>query len=234
MKRFPLTSILSEAFRQNINLFLLCLLLFIILFPLFMESNLGREAMITFMTIIMLSGLRALGTNRKEFRRLLAFATLSPLVIILSYHYKLPFNEIIGMILSLVFFSLTAVRLHSHVMSTERSNEERLVSALCVYILLGITWAQVYYIVETMFPGAFNIPAHEGFSTLGIAHKFHTLMYYSFLTMTTVGYGDITPVLPIARSLVVVEVITGLFYMAVLIGQLAGAYIALRRSDEES
>ena len=101
-------------------------------------------------------------------------------------------------------------------------DSNRIVGAICVYLLLGLIWALCYLLIAQLVPGAYNgleqAPWYENFSAVA---------YYSYVTLTTLGYGDISPVVPIARFLVYMEAITGVFYMAILVASLVG----IRLSD---
>jgi hypothetical protein len=89
----------------------------------------------------------------------------------------------------------------------------RIQGAIAVYLLLGIAWAASYELLVLMRPGAFTGSGVEGDTA-------RTWIYYSFVTLTTVGYGDITPVHPLARSLAVFEALTGQLYPAILLARL--------------
>ncbi len=89
----------------------------------------------------------------------------------------------------------------------------RLQGAIAVYLLFGVGWAHAYHLTGLLHPGSFNTPSGEIPSVLDWA-------YFSFITLTTVGYGDITPVRPIARTLAMGEALTGQLYLAVLIARL--------------
>jgi len=90
----------------------------------------------------------------------------------------------------------------------------RLVGAVVAYLLVGLTWAYVYDLVEVVRPGSFNAmrSVAEG--------SYPTVLYYSFVTLTSVGYGDITPVSSAARALSNLESLVGILFPAVLIGRL--------------
>jgi hypothetical protein len=92
-------------------------------------------------------------------------------------------------------------------------NSYRLQGAIAVYLLFGVGWAHAYHLTGLLHPGSFNTPRSEIPSVLDWA-------YFSFITLTTVGYGDITPVRPIARTLAMGEALTGQLYLAVLIARL--------------
>ncbi|HWB49331.1 MAG TPA: potassium channel family protein [Stellaceae bacterium] len=87
--------------------------------------------------------------------------------------------------------------------------------------MIAMFWAFIYSLLESFSPGSFNIP-RENISIP--QNMFYNLLYFSFTTLTTVGYGDITPVSGQARSLVMIEQFGGVFFVAVLIARLAGLY----------
>ena len=89
---------------------------------------------------------------------------------------------------------------------------QRIEGAVAVYVLLGLTWAQAYELLALLHPGAF------GGAVGGPASP--AWIYYSFVTLTTMGYGDITPVHPLARSLAILEALTGQLYLAILVARL--------------
>lgn len=101
--------------------------------------------------------------------------------------------------------------------------------SLCVYLLLGVAWSIVFSLLVVVDPGAFADLPHATDSAARIrfgAAETITSLYFSFVTLTTLGYGDITPTSPAARMLAVVEAVMGQLYLAVLVARLVGSYIA--------
>lgn len=94
--------------------------------------------------------------------------------------------------------------------------------AVCGYLLLGIIWSLLYYAVETASPGSFSIPPPGTTDVSAQRLDRGALSYYSFITLATVGYGDVTPLTPLARTLAWIEAIAGQFYLAVLVAGLVG------------
>lgn len=94
--------------------------------------------------------------------------------------------------------------------------------AVCGYLLLGIIWSLLYYAVETASPGSFNIPPPRTDDVVEQRLDRGALSYFSFITLATVGYGDVTPVTPLARTLAWIEAVAGQFYLAVLVAGLVG------------
>ena len=132
-----------------------------------------------------------------------------------------------GSYLSLIAFLLVSISytMKQVAFGTEL-NTNRLVGVVCVYLLLGVIWALVYSLVELAAPGSFR-----GIDAGVDAGWDSNWIYFSFVTLTTLGYGDITPVSATARSLVYLQAIAGLFYMAVLVAGLVSAYISEKQSS---
>ena len=87
-----------------------------------------------------------------------------------------------------------------------------------VYLLLGLTWASAYELLHILRPEVWTGAASE-------APVSQTWIYYSFVTLTTMGYGDITPVHPVARSLAILEAVTGQLYLAITLARLVALHI---------
>jgi len=87
----------------------------------------------------------------------------------------------------------------------------QLQGAVAAYLLIGLAWASAYSWIALQDPSAFNAPTGGGS---------HQWTYYSFVTLTTMGYGDITPFAPAARSLAVAEALTGQLYVGIMIARL--------------
>jgi hypothetical protein len=96
----------------------------------------------------------------------------------------------------------------------------RIVGAICIYLLMGLLWAMMYLFIAQAIPGAFHGIAQEVWY-----HNFADVAYYSFVTLTTLGYGDISPVAPVAKFLVYMQAVFGVFYMAILVASLVGVGI---------
>jgi len=93
----------------------------------------------------------------------------------------------------------------------------RIAGAVSVYLLLGLNWAFAYKFLLLADPGAFT-----GLGT-GPGEPFLHLLYYSFVTLTTLGYGDISPISPVARALSYLEAVSGVMYVAILVASLVGS-----------
>lgn len=118
---------------------------------------------------------------------------------------------LIGGILFVLFVIVNLLRF---VLTAGSVNTEVLCASISAYLLLGLLWTFAYWLVSELVPNAFS------FSGADTSLKGFNGLYFSFITMSTVGYGDITPVAKVARMLAAMEAITGLLYVAVLIARL--------------
>jgi len=97
---------------------------------------------------------------------------------------------------------------------------------VALYLLIAILFAFLYGLTEEISPGAFAMPASQA----GGAVRGETFYYFSVVTLTTVGFGDITAVHPFVRSLVMLEALIGQLYPAILIARLVTLQLETRRS----
>lgn len=121
-----------------------------------------------------------------------------------------------------VFLLFILGHLLHFVVVTRRVSSDLIFASLCAYLLIGLVWAHIYLIMELFFPGSFSINNDLVLSYSTLPQQFS---YYSFVTLTTLGYGDIAPVTPLAQSWAVMEAIMGQLYLAIIVARLMGLYI---------
>jgi len=107
-------------------------------------------------------------------------------------------------------------------------DSNKIVGAICIYLLMGLIWSMLYLLLAQTIPGAFN-----GLEQRVWYDNFADVTYYSYVTLTTLGYGDISPVAPVARFLVYMEAIVGVFYMAILVASLIGIRISKLQAEQD-
>ena len=100
-------------------------------------------------------------------------------------------------------------------------NANRVIGVICIYLLLGLIWSLFYVLINMSIPDSFSIQI--GGSPFEQAHPF---LYYSFVTLTTLGYGDISPLGETARALSTIEAILGQLYIAILVAGAVATFIA--------
>jgi len=129
-----------------------------------------------------------------------------------------------------LFLGLLNSVIMNRVMRDGPVNRHRIQGAILAYLILGLTWSQAYQCLEALNPGSFSIPnpipGSEGLSL--------KLTYFSFVTLTTVGYGDITAVHSFARCLAVLEALTGQLFPTILIARLVALQVESYKPNRSS
>jgi hypothetical protein len=123
------------------------------------------------------------------------------------------------------FFALAVIRLFSYLRNAPTIDEAHLATAVSIYLLLGMLWFAVYNFIDVMSPGAIS---HNASSTSNRASE---LLYFSLITLTTIGYGDVVPLHGEARMLAALEGVTGVLYVAITVALLVSAYKPPSRSE---
>lgn len=213
------SAVTQFARRHAISIFLAFILLFFAAAPVIDSFPGGRHLEGVLATVMIAAAVPAVGGRR---RSLLATAALAA-PIFFGYWFQMHRNEgsvyLFFMAAFLVFLCFIIGRLLYFIRWTPRVTSEVLSAGISIYLLLGILWAATYALVARLIPGAFaNVSA-----SAGRLQGFEAL-YFSFITLTTVGYGDISPVAPIARMLAMMEAMTGTLYLAVLVSRLVSIH----------
>lgn len=175
------------------------------------------------LTVVMVSGLVAVGGRRRLLA--LGIALVTPALVGKWLNHWQPTLVPAWMFLvpAVLFLLLLVGQLLRFILGAPRVNSEVLCAAVLGHLLLGMLWALAYILVARLSPGAFAFSAGPPAAQV---MKGFTAVYYSFITLCTVGYGEIVPVSGAARMLAMMESVIGTFYMAVLIARLVSLHAA--------
>lgn len=127
---------------------------------------------------------------------------------------------LVGLSVCLIFFSGMPFAAARQVLFTGGVELNTIVGTIAVYLLLGLIWTFLYLITLQFWPAGIN-----GIEDREWHDNFGQVAYYSYITMTTVGYGDITPAIAVTRTLAYLQAITGTFYMAIVVASMVGGFI---------
>jgi voltage-gated potassium channel len=181
-----------------------------------MKSLLGLTSI-----VIPLSAI-AVATDRKRERRI-AFA-LAALAVVFNGGALSGFRPLsveVGPGLSVVFSAYTTWLLVAGVLRSPRITGDVLAGALASFIMAGLAFSVVYGVIEARVPGAFATPGLEPAS-------FEDLVYFSFVTLLTVGFGDVTPVAPLARAVMIFEGLFSVIFTTIVMASLVAGYLRHR------
>jgi hypothetical protein len=181
-----------------------------------------------FFSVILFSSLYAVSENKRFFilTSILAVPAFGFQWATDFFGYSTALNVVMYSLTS-VFLMLVAGIILSYVLRDESVTAEKIHAAICAYLFIGLIWAYLYAVIHTLQPESFQIETPD----------LSRFVYYSFITLSTLGYGDITPLTPQAQSLAYVEAIAGQIYLTVLVARLVGLHIAhhqLNRSGNRS
>lgn len=179
-----------------------------------------------------LLGCRKLSSTSGHGRATLYLGTSGLLLNLGALGYPLSYHlSVAGHALLVCFYGYCATTLVHHILFSHgrRVRRETIYESICAYLLLGFFWGTLYSFLEHLFPGSFHLdPAlHEA------PLNWSDLIYHSFVTLTTLGYGDLVPVAPVARSLTLLESVTGVFYGTALVARLVTLYTPNHEESSE-
>ncbi len=212
-------------------------LLFIFLLAMFVVPQLlpdeGRFhwQMPLFFSLVMLSALRTVSERPRQFW-IAAFLLVLGLVPEWLHALGVENTATWGKVLIAIFIGYTSTLILRMVLRAKTVDVEVILAALCVYLMLALIWGVAYQVIETLDPGSFAIPAAmiEGAANPEQAIS-GVLYYFSFVTITTLGYGDVQPVVPLARSFAITEALIGQIFLVTLIARLVAMQTAMQRQN---
>ena len=142
-----------------------------------------------------------------------------------NHFYPALISPAVFLVAGLILIAFVVGNLLRFVLRAPSVNTEVLCASISAYLMLGLMWTMAYWLVDQLTPGgAFSFNTHEGPRSING-------FYFSFITLSTVGFGDITPVSRMARWLAAMEAMTGLLYVAVLIARLVSMYSTPKPND---
>jgi hypothetical protein len=144
---------------------------------------------------------------------------------ILQHRWDYPAIRAAELCLLLAFLVIAIWLAGEDVLFSGHYDFNRIVGAVCIYQLLGLIWAVLYAGVEIVSPGAL------GDLTMASGSEIRDFIYFSFVTLTTLGYGDYAPQGPLVRALAYSEAVVGQLYVAIVIASLVGARLAEKSDD---
>src|SRR5210317_556748 len=195
------------CFKERFLSLLIFIIAMLIVGPLF-EEFVGLKILIDILwSAIFVSAIYAVSQKKRH----IVIAVLLALPMLGSIWSKYFFQHkallVVGSLCGAAFFLFAVIQMLIFIYSHKEVTRDLIVGAAVVYLFMALMWTFIFVVVEILHPGSFSIP--EG-QVIGATQSF---LYYSFVTLTTLGYGDITPVTRLARSLCVLEAVIGQLYL---------------------
>jgi len=202
--------------------FLFVALLLMLSAPVFLPDAVVEFAVPSLFTVLALTALATVAKNRRTL--IVGILLAVPAILI---HWIAPSGEpsLAGGISGDLFLIWVTIAILAHGLRAQRVNSEVLFAVACVYLLLALIWAMGYGIADGLQPGTLAYPeALLGATDDPSGRGLHT--YFSFVTLTTLGYGDITPVTDAGRLLAMLEATLGQLFLVIVVARLVGLHTA--------
>ena len=213
-------SLIQNCFKDRFLFLLVSILCLLIFTPIFQGVIGVRILMNVFITAILIFGTYA--ASKKTYIAITAVSLALPMLVLIwtSHFVDIPFLVFMGDCFAIAFLAFLVIVILSFIFSEHEVTINVIYASIVVYLLIAIMWAFVYSVLESIHPGSFA--AGEGQIEAGR----RLYIYYSFVTITTLGYGDITPTTDLSNTFSFLEAVTGQLYIAILIARLVGIQIA--------
>jgi hypothetical protein len=210
---------LTQIYFGRFSILLISIILLFALRP-FLEGFVKIKILtnISF-SLILLSAIYTVSEKRRPFLIGLALAVSYLIFIWSTYLVNVPSVRVLSQLFGAFFTGYILIFILTFIARQQDVTAEVINAAVCGYFFLGLMWSFIYLFMESFQPGSFQIAQN------GTEDQSH-FIYFSFITMTTVGYGDTIPVTNAARSLAVLEAVMGQLYLAVTIARLVGIHIS--------
>jgi len=165
--------------------------------------------------------------------RQLAFALCLELPIFVLYASGTPPAQKLAIALTIILYIYVIFLIIPFLLHAKKVDAEDIYAVISAYILIGMAWSSLFHLTELIYPGSFYVSASQNIDNI---LSWSDFIFFSFVTLTTLGYGDITPVTSHARSLAIIESITGVMFLGTLVARSIGLYVfeSLREQTEDS
>ena len=201
--------------------FLLATLLFMLAVVPFLESWRSLTTFFNiFLSAVLVSAVYVLSQKIRDFVAAVVLAIPMLLSIWSDYFTLSDALFSVGRICGVLFFALTIFHILRHIFQQQEVTRDTIAGAAAVYLLFALMWAFIYVVLERLQPGSFATSSVQPLEGTNI------FIYFSLVTITTLGYGDIVPVTYITRSLAALEAVVGQLYLVVLVSWLVGMYVS--------
>ncbi|MBE0571038.1 MAG: two pore domain potassium channel family protein [Ignavibacteriaceae bacterium] len=195
------------------------ILLLILFSPFYWDSPFANYFNFLFLSLILLSSILTLKKSGFKFKRVQSIGYLILALTLLTAILHNDYLELVNKIVFVLFYILVAINLLVGIVKSKEVDSNVIFSAVAVYLLFGFCGALLAAVVHFFNPAAFSLESTY-------SSQFHQYLYFSFITFTTTGYGDVLPISPMARTLAIFLAVFGQIYLTVIIGILIGKYLS--------
>lgn len=212
------------------------LTMFFVLPLIHLEAGILNRVFGAFSILVLLSCIRAVSEKRSTFWAVAILGIVNALLsgmevadLDAADHISV---RLVILLLRLIYYLAVFISIMKYVLSRSPVTTDKICGAICAYFLMGIVWAVIFAVFYAVNPNSFDIP--EAFMPLNDSDSWGLwTLYFSFVSLTTIGYGDITPLSPAAQTYAYLEAVCGQIFLTVLIARLVALHI-IHSSTQQS
>lgn len=212
----------SYLFKRRFLLLLIMLLAMLVIVPFLGDYSRFRFVVDMVVTGIFIAAMYAI--SDKKYNLFLALFLVIPMFadIWVDYFSSAEKTLVVSQICGILFIGFAIFNIIHFMLKQKEVTREMIYAAVVVYLLMALLWSNVYQLLETFAPGSFGMPDGQ------MQNDRLLFLYFSLVTITTLGYGDMTPLTDRAAGLASVEALTGQIYLVVLVAWLVGMHVSRR------
>jgi len=218
----------NQLTRNNIIL-LICLLVMILFYPVLSFRKVLLKNIL--FTAIIFFGTFSLNFIKRAQKFLIVSGTVTICLTWLDHFFP---NNVLDLVFSFSFFFFNlfiVIFMVRHIAKSKKVNVTIIINSINGYLLIGILGAVLLAMAELLQKFLYHLDTGAINFAGGTAQGFHDFLYFSFVTLTTLGYGDVTPVSGFAKSATIIIAVTGQLYLTILIAMLVGKFLSRRETD---
>jgi voltage-gated potassium channel len=221
-------SVLRTVRTPNLGRFqalLATMLLLMIALPAFSGNEEPSPLAGILLSGLLVAGVYAVSRRRRVLIGALALALPALAFEWISYHSRSRAADIADLALLAIFVAFVAGVILLEILRETHVTMDTVFGGICIYLLAGVAWALVHDAIEAGSPGSYLIAGQPFTLSQGGHARFPEFSYFSFVTLTTLGFGDIVPVHRLARALCTLEAVIGQLYVAIFVARLVGLHL---------
>ena len=203
---------------------LVWMLVYIVAGPFIEHLPYARIILSSFISLVLLLAVYTVNRRNKLFKYLIALLVITLILFWMEIFKIVSFPRLVSRVLMAVYILMLVYAFTKYVYSAKRVDSRLISAALCLYLMIGTMWGVIFNIVELISPGSFKGALLS--TSAAYTDPLQEFQYLSFVTLTTLGYGDILPQTQGAAALCQAEAIIGQFYMTVLVARLVGIQVS--------
>lgn len=213
--RQPVRSMINVILKSRFSYLFFTVVLLFLIRPFVTIPRAVTAVTELFLWFLMISCVWAVHEKQKHQWLVIVMAATAILVDILDFLLKSETTSWMSQLLIILFLGYAVVAILVYLARQENVTADMIMAGASEYVLIGVLWASLYSLIETFYPGSFSFAGVKDRSAF---------LYFSFVTLTTTGYGDLLPVSVQARSLAMLEQLTGQLFIAITVARLVSLY----------